>query len=134
MEAIRKWRWMIGAWVLANALILPAMGPTAPPEASAAMAKTCSPIVRKTEGDYYRSQVRIVTGAVTCGEARSLLWAGLDWTLVTHRNGWECHPVNFGSRGLQAQKCNRSSPQTGEREVVKSSRPRSCPSCTANKE
>jgi hypothetical protein len=134
MEAKRRWRWAIGAWVLANALILPMMGPGAPQEASAAMAKRCAPIIRKAEGEFFKSQVRIVTGDVACGEARSLLFAGLSWTLVTKRNGWECHPVAFGSRGLQAQKCIRSSPATGEREVIKSSRPRSCPSCTANKD
>jgi hypothetical protein len=138
MEAIRRWKWAIFAWVLANGLILPAMGPTAPPEASAASAVHCQSVVKKiysiNEGPpFYRAKVLLIHGSVSCAQARKIVWKGLvPGGYFGTIAGWECVPK--GMYDPFAVKCARRSPQTGEREVIKSSRPKSCPSCTGNKD
>lgn len=108
---------------------LPALINPAPSSASG----TCAPIVRKYNGTFYKARVSIVQGQPSCAEARDLLWAGMRWTLIVHRRGWECRPRNLETV-FQNQKCIRDSgPAGGERQVIQSSVPRACPKCTGTR-
>lgn len=107
---------------------LPAVINPAPSSASG----TCAPIVRKyNNGTFYKARVSIVQGQPSCAEARDLLWAGMRWTLVVNRDGWECHPRNLETV-FQGQKCTRDEPG-GERQAIQSSVPRPCPKCTGTR-
>jgi hypothetical protein len=109
-------------------LTIPALLGPAPSQAAG---QACAPIVRKGDGDFYKARVSILQGAPSCEEARELLWTAMRWNLVVTRNGWECHPRNLETV-FQNQKCVREEPGS-EREVIQSSVPRQCPSCTATK-
>jgi len=139
LEAIksRQQRAVILAGLLAGGLFLSLLGALAPQQAAAAPVTHCQPVVKKifrlNEGPpFYRARVLIVHGSVSCSQARKIIWKGLVaggyfGTIA----GWECDPK--GTYDPFAVKCSRHSPVTGEREVIKSSRPKQCPSCTGNK-
>jgi hypothetical protein len=99
------------------------------PAPSMAAGKSCAPIVRKGDGDFYKSRVSIIQGSTSCEEARQLLWKALRWQLVVTRNGWECS-ARPSEIIFQSQKCIREAAGAG-REVIRSSTPKKCPSCTA---
>jgi hypothetical protein len=99
------------------------------PAPSMAAGKSCAPIVRKGDGDFYKSRVSIIQGSTSCEAARQLLWKALRWQLVVTRDGWECS-ARPSEIIFQSQKCIREAPGAG-REVIRSSTPKKCPSCTA---
>lgn len=106
------------------------------PRAEAAVEKRCGSVVKGIDfGEmvFYEAKVLIVRGAdsVTCSEARLLAFRGMDMDGICAfggcvRRGWTCTP----KREIpQSVKCVKEDP----RRVVKSTRPRHCPKCHANR-
>jgi hypothetical protein len=127
---------VVGLVVLLLAVIGLTPGIGRPGSADAAIVH-CRSVVKKiyrlNDGlpPFFKAKVLIVRGSVGCETARRIIWKGLvaggyNGTI----NGWSCLPK--GMYDPFAVKCSRRSPATGEREVIKSSRPRSCPICSAN--
>jgi hypothetical protein len=126
----------IGLLVLLLAIVGSASAIGRPGTADAAVVH-CRSVVKKiyslNEGEppFFKAKVIVVDGRVDCETARRIIWktlvpGGYYGTI----NSWDCIPKG-GSEPFSV-KCARRSPITGEREVVKSGRPRSCPSCAAD--
>jgi len=101
-------------------------------QSQAAEVKRCQPVVKKIflEPDFYKATVLIVHGRVGCGEARKVLWRSLRPAGYFGRiRGWDCE--GKGTLAAMAEKCTRES--QGQREVIKSGRPKICRTCHANR-
>jgi hypothetical protein len=117
--------------VAATAIITVAALPGSVP---ARQGRHCQPVVKKifrNEG-FYVAKVLIVRGDVGCREARNVLWRALTagGTYGPVGNGWEC--MSKGQFGALAEKCTRTGPSS-IREVIKTTKPKPCSTCHANR-
>lgn len=127
MQGLKVARTAIAALALAGVVAFPS-------GASAGQARHCAPVVKKiyTNTGFYKAKVLIVAGNVSCREARKVLWKALTpgGYNGSIRNGWEC--MSKGSFGPFVEKCIRTG-RNATREVIKTTRPKPCPTCHANR-
>lgn len=94
-----------------------------------AAVKRCQPVVKKiysNEG-FYKAKVLVTSGNVACSEARRIIWRALSpGGFNGGINGWQCE--SKGSYDPFIEKCSQDEP----RRVIKSSKPKPCPSCHRN--
>jgi hypothetical protein len=119
--------WLTSA-ILLGAVLLFGVGLQAS-SANAASIKRCQSVVKKiysNEG-FYKAKVLITNGDVACSEARRIIWRALSpGGFNGGINGWMCE--SKGSYDPFIEKCSQDDP----RRVIKSSKPKLCPSCSRN--
>jgi hypothetical protein len=98
------------------------------PKASAA--KHCSIIVTKLGSGFTSAGVTVTDGRADCEHARRVLYKAFSTKAFKEREieGWNCTST-LGGNGVFAATCETEGERVG-REVIKSSRPKACPSCT----
>ena len=101
--------------------------------AQALRSRYCSPVVVKAPGGGFDSAAVLVTaGKVDCEKSRKLIGKALSPQPYSERQiaGWTCSTTTRASSGhLYGAGCALESGQGGEREAVRSTTPRPCPSC-----
>lgn len=91
--------------------------------------KRCGSVVKKLSwSGFYKAKVLVTKGSVPCGEARKIIWRSIKGGGFHGRlNGWDCEAK--GHSDVYAEKCQKDSP----RRVIKSSKPKQCRGCHANR-
>jgi hypothetical protein len=102
--------------------------------ASAGQYRRCAPVVGRAPGGFDRATVLVVAGKVDCEKSRHAIWNALSGKRYADRDiqGWTCSSTARVSSGhLFGATCVR---EDGEREAVRSTTPRPCPSCSSIRE
>jgi hypothetical protein len=103
--------------------------------AAAAQYRRCSPVAAKSPaGGFDSAAVLVVAGKIDCEKSRREIFKALSATSYKGRQiaGWTCSSTaRAGSGHLYGATCSR---EEGEREVVRSTTPKPCSSCTKPRE